>query len=57
MTAAQRAEFDTLVPASRMNRRAFVTTVATAGFALAVQPVQAQPVITTDTEGLAACWA
>lgn len=46
------AEFDSLVPAARLNRRAFVTTLAAAGFALAVQPVQAQTVITTDTTGL-----
>jgi carboxymethylenebutenolidase len=52
MTPAQRAEFDSLLPTTPMNRRAFVTTVAAAGFALAVQPVQAQSVITTDTEGL-----
>lgn len=52
MTPTQQAEFDSLLPATRMNRRAFVTTVAAAGFALAVQPVQAQSVITTDTEGL-----
>lgn len=47
------AEFDSLLPATQMDRRDFVTTLAAAGFALAVQPVQAQTVITTDTVGLA----
>lgn len=45
-------EFDSLLPAARLDRRAFVTTLAAAGFALAVQPVQAQSVITTDAAGL-----
>lgn len=45
-------EFDSLLPALRLDRRAFVTTLAATGFALAVQPVQAQSVITTDTTGL-----
>jgi len=45
-------EFDSLLPAVRLNRRAFVATLAATGFALAVQPVQAQSVITTDTAGL-----
>ncbi len=46
------AEFDSLLPAAQMNRRGFVTTLAAAGFALAVQPVQAQSVITTPAGGL-----
>jgi len=45
-------EFDSLLPAARMDRRGFVTTVAAAGFALAVQPVQASTVISTDAAGL-----
>jgi carboxymethylenebutenolidase len=43
-----------LRPKSEFSRRAFVVTGVTAGFALAVQPVQAQTVITTDTKGLVA---
>lgn len=35
-----------------LDRRGFVTALAAAGFALAVQPVQAQSVITTDSAGL-----
>lgn len=38
----------------KFSRRDFVVTSITAGFALAVQPVQAQTVITTDTNGLVA---
>ncbi len=45
-------QFDSLLPAARLSRRGFVTTLAAAGFALAVQPVQAQSVISTDTAGL-----
>ena len=45
-------EFDSLLPAARLDRRGFVTTVAAAGFALAVQPVQASTVISTDAAGL-----
>lgn len=37
-----------------VTRRTFVVTSLTAGFALAVQPVQAQTQITTDTNGLVA---
>lgn len=37
-----------------VTRRAFVVTSLTAGFALAVQPISAQTMITTDTEGLVA---
>jgi carboxymethylenebutenolidase len=39
---------------SHFSRRDFVLTSVTTGFALAVQPVQAQTVITTDTNGLVA---
>ncbi|MDO9600552.1 MAG: dienelactone hydrolase family protein [Azoarcus sp.] len=46
------SEFDSLLPAARLDRRAFVTTLAAAGFALAVQPVQASTVIRTDNQGL-----
>lgn len=37
-----------------MTRRGFIVTTLAAGFALAVQPVTAQTVITTDTQGLEA---
>ncbi|MFN0109183.1 MAG: dienelactone hydrolase family protein [Blastocatellia bacterium] len=41
-------------PTEEVTRRTFVVTSLTAGFALAVQPVQAQTQITTDTNGLVA---
>ena len=43
-----------LLPKTEVDRRQFIVTSLTAGFALAVQPVQAQSVITTDTNGLTA---
>ena len=43
-----------LSPKSTFSRRDFVVTGITAGFALAVQPVQAQTMIVTDTNGLVA---
>ena len=43
-----------LLPKSQLTRREFVVTTLAAGFALAVQPVTAQTVITTDTKGLVA---
>src|SRR5690348_8595435 len=43
-----------LGPKRQFSRRDFVVTGITAGFALAVQPVQAQTVVTTDTTGLTA---
>lgn len=43
-----------LVAKTDFSRRGFVLTSLTAGFALAVQPVMAQSVITTDTGGLTA---
>jgi carboxymethylenebutenolidase len=46
------SQFDSLLPSARLDRRGFVTTLAAAGFALAVQPVQAQTMITTDADGL-----
>jgi carboxymethylenebutenolidase len=45
-------DFDSLLPAARMDRRGFVATLGAAGFALAVQPVMAQNVITTSADGL-----
>lgn len=49
-----RDDLRSLVPESSVTRREFVVTVLGAGFALAVRPVAAQTVITTDTEGLVA---
>ncbi|HVF51733.1 MAG TPA: dienelactone hydrolase family protein [Pyrinomonadaceae bacterium] len=43
-----------LSPKSDLTRRGFLVTTLAAGFALAVQPVEAQTVITTNTEGLTA---
>ncbi|MGE0723576.1 MAG: dienelactone hydrolase family protein [Alphaproteobacteria bacterium] len=43
-----------LMPRMDFSRRGFVTTSLAAGFALGVQPIQAQSVITTDTTGLEA---
>ena len=48
------AEFDSLMPASRLNRRGFIVTALGAGFALAVQPSAAQSPIKTGTERLVA---
>ena len=50
--APQHSDFDSLLPAAQLNRREFVTTLAAAGFALAVQPVQASTLIRTDDSGL-----
>jgi len=50
--ADEQADFDSLLPSARLDRRAFVTTLAAAGFALAVQPVQASTAISTDAAGL-----
>lgn len=48
-------QLDSLSPRTDFTRREFVaTSLAVAGFALAVQPIQAQTVITTDTAGLEA---
>jgi carboxymethylenebutenolidase len=52
MDGFERTYLKSLAPKSRFSRRDFVVTSITAGFALAVQPVQAQTVITTDTNGL-----
>jgi carboxymethylenebutenolidase len=43
-----------LLPSSDFTRRDFLVTTLAAGFALAVQPVAAQTLITTDTSGLVA---
>jgi carboxymethylenebutenolidase len=44
--------FDSLVPALRLPRRAFMLGTAGAGFALAAQPICAQTAIHTDSVGL-----
>jgi carboxymethylenebutenolidase len=43
-----------LLPPTELTRRGFVVTSLAAGFALATQPIAAQTVITTDTNGLVA---
>ncbi len=53
--SAQRQELDSLLPAIEPNsRRGFLTTALPIGFALAVQPVMSQTMITTPTGGLTA---
>lgn len=47
-------EIDSLLPALHVDRRGFVKTALSAGFAAAVTPVAAQTMITTDTHGLTA---
>jgi carboxymethylenebutenolidase len=47
-------ELQGLVPKSRWSRRGFVMTSLATGFAISVQPIAAQTVITTDTSGLTA---
>lgn len=47
-------EFNSLLPAVPFTRRGFIVTSLGAGFALAVQPIQAQTAITTDSQGLVA---
>ena len=47
-----RSHFDSLFPAVPFSRRGFLVSRVASGFALAVQPVMAQSVIVTDTEGL-----
>lgn len=46
------SDFDSLLPSARLDRRGFVTTLAAAGFALAVQPIHASTVITTNANGI-----
>ena len=45
-------ELESLFPAPEMGRRAFVAGLLASGFALATQPVAAQTVIKTDSQGL-----
>ena len=53
--SAQRQELDSLLPPLEPNsRRGFLTTTLPMGFALAVQPVMAQTMITTPSDGLTA---
>ncbi len=48
-------EVRSLLPPTDINRRGFVaSTIAVSGFALAAQPVQAQTVVTTSSDGLEA---
>lgn len=47
-------DFDTLVPARDLSRRAFVRATVGSGFAAAVLPVSAQTVVTTPATGLIA---
>jgi carboxymethylenebutenolidase len=48
------AHLDSLTPAVPFTRRGFIVSSLSTGFALAVQPVVAQQVITTSAEGLVA---
>jgi carboxymethylenebutenolidase len=48
------SDFDSLVPEMSFTRRSFVATVLGSGFALAVQPVLAEQMVVTDTQGLSA---
>lgn len=50
----ERAQFDSLLPATQVDRRGFIVTALGAGFALAVQPSAAQSPIKTSSEGLTA---
>jgi carboxymethylenebutenolidase len=54
VTRSSNPEFDSLVPNIPFTRRAFVITMLGVGFALATQPVMAQTVIKTGTDGLIA---
>jgi carboxymethylenebutenolidase len=54
MSADDQAQFDALLPAASFDRRSFIATAVGAGFALATQPVSAQTVIKTDSDGLLA---
>ena len=53
MNVQTSAEFNSLLPEQKFDRRNFLVTSLAAGFALAVQPVSAQT-ITTDSNGLVA---
>ncbi len=48
------AQFDSLAPATQLDRRGFIVTALGAGFALAVQPTAAQSPIKTGSDGLIA---
>ncbi len=48
------AQFDGLLPTEPFTRRSFIATAVGAGFALATQPISAQTVVKTDSEGLVA---
>lgn len=52
LSPADQADFDSLLPAARMNRRGFVATLAATGFALATQPIMASTVVSTPHDGL-----
>ena len=54
MNSDDQAQFDSLMPASRVDRRGFIVTALGAGFALAVRPGAAQSPIKTTTDGLVA---
>src|SRR5205809_2288023 len=53
MNVTTSAEFDSMLPEQKFDRRNFLVTSIAAGFAVAVQPVSAQT-ITTDSDGLVA---
>ncbi|MCM8626590.1 dienelactone hydrolase family protein [Accumulibacter sp.] len=48
------SDFDSLFPARQISRREFVVSALGAGFALSVQPIEAQTAISTDSSGLTA---
>ncbi len=50
----QDAQFDSLLPPLRLDRRGFLATTVAAGFSLAAGPAVAQTAITTDAKGLVA---
>jgi carboxymethylenebutenolidase len=50
----EQRQFDSLLPPLELSRRGFVKTSLAAGIAAAAQPVQAQTMITTSSEGLTA---
>jgi carboxymethylenebutenolidase len=52
--ATDMPELDSLVPGRSVDRRTFLVTSLGAGFALSMQPVMAQTVIKTDSDGLVA---
>jgi len=50
----QDAQFDSLLPPLRLDRRGFIATTVAAGFSLAAGPAAAQTAIATDAKGLVA---